>query len=39
LLGQLNLEGKLQRDCGLTQDFMEGVTAFTQKRKPVFTGQ
>ena len=33
---QLNLERDLQRDCGRSQDFMEGAMAFVQKRKPVF---
>lgn len=36
---QLALERELQRECGRTQDFMEGVVAFTQKRKPNFKGR
>lgn len=36
---QLAMERELQRDCGRTQDFMEGVMAFTQKRKPNFKGR
>lgn len=36
---QLALERDLQRDCGRTQDFMEGVMAFTQKRKAKFKGK
>ncbi len=36
LPAQLQLERELQRECGLTQDFMEGATAFGQKRKPLF---
>ncbi len=36
---QLALERDLQRDCGRSQDFMEGVMAFTQKRKANFKGK
>ncbi|MFA5939683.1 MAG: enoyl-CoA hydratase-related protein [Sinimarinibacterium sp.] len=39
LTTQLALERELQRECGRTQDFMEGVMAFTQKRKPNFKGR
>ncbi|MEQ1438944.1 enoyl-CoA hydratase-related protein [Fontimonas sp. SYSU GA230001] len=39
LTAQLALERELQRDCGRTQDFMEGVMAFTQKRKAHFKGR
>lgn len=36
---QLELEKKFQQKAGHTRDFMEGVTAFLQKRFPVFTGK
>jgi len=36
---QLLLEGQLQRQCGKTRDFQEGVTAFIEKRKPSFEGR
>ncbi len=39
LTTQLALERELQRECGHTQDFMEGVGAFTQKRKASFKGR
>jgi 2-(1,2-epoxy-1,2-dihydrophenyl)acetyl-CoA isomerase len=35
---QLQLERTLQRECGRGGDFMEGVMAFTQKRKANFKG-
>lgn len=36
---QLLLEGALQRDCGQTRDFQEGVLAFVEKRAPRFEGR
>ena len=36
LPAQLQLERDLQRDCGRSQDFMEGALAFAMKRKPTF---
>jgi len=36
---QLSLEAELQAEAGRGQDFIEGVTAFMQKRKPVFKGR
>ncbi len=35
---QLALEAELQHALGRSKDFMEGVTAFGQKRAPAFTG-
>lgn len=35
---QLGLEEALQRECGVSDDFMEGVAAFMQKRAPNFRG-
>ena len=36
---QLDLEARLQGDCGQTRDFQEGVVAFLEKRKPGFEGR
>jgi 2-(1,2-epoxy-1,2-dihydrophenyl)acetyl-CoA isomerase len=35
---QLEEEEELQRQAGRTKDFAEGIAAFLEKRKPVFTG-
>ncbi|MGR3434678.1 MAG: enoyl-CoA hydratase-related protein [Shimia sp.] len=36
---QLALEAQIQGKCGKTHDFMEGVTAFLQKRPPQYEGR
>jgi 2-(1,2-epoxy-1,2-dihydrophenyl)acetyl-CoA isomerase len=35
---QLALEAEIQRACGATEDYREGVRAFLQRRPPRFTG-
>jgi 2-(1,2-epoxy-1,2-dihydrophenyl)acetyl-CoA isomerase len=37
--GQLSLEAELQHALGRTQDFLEGASAFVQKRPPAFHGR
>jgi 2-(1,2-epoxy-1,2-dihydrophenyl)acetyl-CoA isomerase len=39
LASQLALEAQLQGECGRTRDFVEGVTAFLEKRPAVFEGR
>jgi 2-(1,2-epoxy-1,2-dihydrophenyl)acetyl-CoA isomerase len=39
LQDQLDLEELLQTEAGQTADFKEGVTAFLEKRKPIFNGK
>ena len=36
---QLDIERDLQAEAGRTRDFVEGITAFLEKRKPEFRGQ
>jgi 2-(1,2-epoxy-1,2-dihydrophenyl)acetyl-CoA isomerase len=36
---QLDFEEELQREAGQTADYAEGVHAFLEKRKPIFTGR
>jgi len=39
LRGRERIEEELQREAGKTADYAEGVHAFLEKRKPVFTGR
>lgn len=39
LQAQLALEEEMQRQAGRTDDYAEGVKAFLEKRKPVYTGR
>jgi 2-(1,2-epoxy-1,2-dihydrophenyl)acetyl-CoA isomerase len=39
LTAQLDLEARLQREAGSTQDYKGAVHAFLDKRKPAFTGK
>jgi 2-(1,2-epoxy-1,2-dihydrophenyl)acetyl-CoA isomerase len=39
LATQLAMEADVQREAGKTGDFLEGVQAFLQKRKPAFEGR
>lgn len=39
LVEQLGAEAQAFARCAATRDFAEGVTAFVEKRKPVFKGE
>ena len=39
LTAQLQVEARLQHAAGQTADFREGIAAFREKRKPIFTGK
>jgi 2-(1,2-epoxy-1,2-dihydrophenyl)acetyl-CoA isomerase len=38
LEGQLALEAEIQHELARTDDFLEGVGAFVEKREPAFRG-
>lgn len=39
LVSQLEIEAELQTEAGKTDDYQEGLRAFTEKKKPHFTGK
>lgn len=39
LARQLQMEADAFSECASTEDFVEGVSAFIEKRKPVFRGR